>query len=345
MPCHHNLEDYLDEYIEATGISSDQKLPLVRSTRAKTGKLTDRALAQSDIDRMLRRRALAAGIDTEIRCHTFRATGITAYLKNGGQLELAQRMANHESARTTGLYDRRNNEVSLDEVERIQIRKSFVRKVRIRPVVLLLHGLPDTAQSWSHQLTGLAAAGYRAVAPFLRGYSPTEVPVNRYYAMTTLATDVSELIRALGGGPVYLVGQDWGASIGYAVVAAFPELVRRAVLAAVPHPAQVRKSLLDARHVHRSFHWWFFQFPELPEKAIVQNDFKFIDYLWRYWSSPGFADAALVSAIQAIQQRPPEIIMKLLFIGTGAIHGLGYQETCKLNPLEQGQADRPEAAP
>ena len=69
---------------------------------------------------MLRRRALATGIDTEICCHTFRATGIAAYLTNGGLLEIAQRMANHESARTTGLYDRRNDAVSLDEVERIQ---------------------------------------------------------------------------------------------------------------------------------------------------------------------------------------------------------------------------------
>ena len=71
--------------------------------------------------RMIRRRALAAGIQTEIGCHTFRATGITAYLKNGGQLEVAQQMAAHESARTTGLYDRRSDEVSLDEVERIGI--------------------------------------------------------------------------------------------------------------------------------------------------------------------------------------------------------------------------------
>ena len=121
MPCHHNLEAYLDEYIEAAGIASERKLPLFRSTRAKSGLLTERGLAQSDIYRMLRRRAIAAGIDTEICCHTFRATGITAYLTNGGQLEIAQRMANHESARTTGLYDRRNDEISLDEVERILI--------------------------------------------------------------------------------------------------------------------------------------------------------------------------------------------------------------------------------
>jgi integrase/recombinase XerD len=70
---------------------------------------------------MIRRRAKLAGVKTEIGCHTFRATGITAYLKNGGRLEVAQQMANHESARTTGLYDRRSDEVSLDEVERIGI--------------------------------------------------------------------------------------------------------------------------------------------------------------------------------------------------------------------------------
>ncbi|MGE3844820.1 MAG: tyrosine-type recombinase/integrase [Vicinamibacterales bacterium] len=121
MPCHHNLEAYLDAYITAAGIDNEKKLPLFRSALARSGRLTDRPLRQSDVYRMLRRRAMAAGIDTEICCHTFRATGITTYLKNGGQLELAQRMANHESARTTGLYDRRNDDVSLDEIERIQI--------------------------------------------------------------------------------------------------------------------------------------------------------------------------------------------------------------------------------
>jgi integrase len=78
-------------------------------------------MQQSDVWRVIRRRALAAGIRIEIGCHTFRATGIAAYLKNGGKREIAQQMAAHESARTTGLYDRRNDEVSLDEVERIDI--------------------------------------------------------------------------------------------------------------------------------------------------------------------------------------------------------------------------------
>jgi len=121
MPTHHNLDRYLEEYIRATGIAEDRKGPLFRTKRGRSGELTGNSLLQPDVWRMIRRRALAAGIETEIGCHTFRATGITAYLKNGGRLEIAQQMAAHESARTTGLYDRRDDEISLDEVERIGI--------------------------------------------------------------------------------------------------------------------------------------------------------------------------------------------------------------------------------
>ena len=173
------------------------------------------------------------------------------------------------------------------------------------PLVLLLHGFPDTARSWSHQMPALAAAGYRAVAPYLRGYSPTEIPRDGFYDKATLATDIAELIGALGGGrPAHLVGQDWGAIIGYAVLAAFPELIRRAVLMAVPHPAQVGKSMLDAKHVHRSFHWWFFQIPDLPEKALAENDFAFIDYLWNYWTSRDYHDAAHIAEIKGMLKQP-----------------------------------------
>ena len=182
------------------------------------------------------------------------------------------------------------------------------------PLVMLLHGFPDTANTWSHQMSALAAAGYRAVAPYLRGYHPSEVPHNGFYDKATLATDVAELIRTLGGGkPVHLVGQDWGAIISYAVLAAFPELVRRAVVMAVPHPAQVGKSLLNAKHIQRSFHWWFFQLPNLPEKALVENDFAFIDYLWRYWSSPGFQDAAHLVEIKAMLGQPGVLTATLAY--------------------------------
>jgi site-specific recombinase XerD len=120
MPCHHNLDTYLHAYIDAAALV-DAKGYLFRTSIARTGELSDRPMSQADAYRMIRRRAAAAGVLTKIGNHSFRATGITEYLKNGGKLEVAQQMANHESARTTGLYDRRNDQVSLDEVERIVI--------------------------------------------------------------------------------------------------------------------------------------------------------------------------------------------------------------------------------
>jgi pimeloyl-ACP methyl ester carboxylesterase len=173
------------------------------------------------------------------------------------------------------------------------------------PMVLLLHGFPDTAATWSHQLPVLAAAGYRAVAPYLRGYHPTAVPKGGFYDKATLASDVAALIETLGGGqPVHLVGQDWGAIIAYAVLAAYPDLVRRSVVMAVPHPAKVAASMLDPKHVHRSFHWWFFQLPDLPEKALVKDDYAFIDYLWTYWTSPGHQDTAHIRQIKNMLAQP-----------------------------------------
>jgi site-specific recombinase XerD len=121
MPCHHKLDAYLAEYITAAGLAGNPKGYLFRSIYGLWGTLTERPMSRNDVYRMIRRRAPAAGIKTRIGCHTFRATGITDYLRNGGKLEVAQQMANHESARTTGLYDRRNDQVSLDEVERILI--------------------------------------------------------------------------------------------------------------------------------------------------------------------------------------------------------------------------------
>jgi integrase/recombinase XerD len=119
MPVHHRLEEYLDAYIAAAGISEDKKGPLFRSAYFKTGRLTTQPLSRDNAFRMIQRRAGKAGIRTKIGCHTFRATGITIYLTNGGDLEKAQQMAAHESPRTTKLYDRRNDVVSLDEVEKV----------------------------------------------------------------------------------------------------------------------------------------------------------------------------------------------------------------------------------
>ena len=120
MPCHHSLEDWLHEYIHGADLD-DAAGVLFRSARGPQGALSERPMSQVDVYRMIGRRATAAGILTRIGCHSFRATGITEYLRNGGKLEIAQQMANHESARTTGLYDRRGDQIKLDEVERIAI--------------------------------------------------------------------------------------------------------------------------------------------------------------------------------------------------------------------------------
>jgi integrase/recombinase XerD len=121
MPCHHTLEKYLDAYIEAAGIGHDRKGPLFRSAIGKTGDLSSRPVTRGDVWRMVRRRAADAGIETAIGCHTFRATGITDYLAHDGKLEIAQRMAGHSNAKTTMLYDRRGDDITLDEVEKIGI--------------------------------------------------------------------------------------------------------------------------------------------------------------------------------------------------------------------------------
>ena len=121
MPAHHNLEAYLDAYIEAAGIRGADKAPLFRSAAGRTGTLTEKPMNRVDAWRMVQRRAADLGTRVKIGCHTLRATGITAYLEAGGTLENAQAMAAHESPRTTKLYDRTGDEITLDEIERISI--------------------------------------------------------------------------------------------------------------------------------------------------------------------------------------------------------------------------------
>lgn len=121
VPCHHNLEVFLHDYLNGCGLWDGRKGWVFRTIDRDTKTLSDRPLPQANAWQMIRRRARQADILTPIGCHTFRATGITAYLKNEGTLEKAAQMANHASTRTTQLYDRRADEISLDEVERILI--------------------------------------------------------------------------------------------------------------------------------------------------------------------------------------------------------------------------------
>jgi integrase/recombinase XerC len=120
MPCHHELEEWIAEYMERCSLNDDQSGWLFPSWNRSAGSLGQNRLAHPNAYMMVKRRARAAGIATRINNHTFRATGITAYLLNNGTLEKAAKMANHSSTRTTQLYDRRNDQVVVGEVERIR---------------------------------------------------------------------------------------------------------------------------------------------------------------------------------------------------------------------------------
>jgi integrase/recombinase XerD len=120
VPAHHKAEEYLDAYLEAAGIAGLKKTPLFR-TFDERRQLSVRRLHRSEVWEMIKRRARQASLSEEICCHTFRATGITTYLENGGTIEWAQQIAAHESPRTTKLYDRTQDPITLEEVERIRI--------------------------------------------------------------------------------------------------------------------------------------------------------------------------------------------------------------------------------
>jgi pimeloyl-ACP methyl ester carboxylesterase len=155
------------------------------------------------------------------------------------------------------------------------------------PLALCLHGFPDTAYTWRFLLPELAAAGFHAVAPFLRGYAPTAIPSDGRYQIGALARDANSLHAALGGtDDAVIIGHDWGALTTYAAVAHQPDRWRRAVTAAVPPTASIGMSLFTYAQLRRSWYMFFFLSP-MAEIALPLDDYAFIDGLWADWS-PGY---------------------------------------------------------
>lgn len=150
--------------------------------------------------------------------------------------------------------------------------------------VVLLHGFPDNAWTWEHQFGPLAAAGYRAIAPYLPGYPPSGLPASGTIEVHEVIDALAALIEKVADGPAVLVGHDWGATLTYLLAAGRPELLGGAVAMAVPHPAASGQVLTHPDLIQENFHHWFFQLPDLPEAALEANDLAFVDYLWRSWS-------------------------------------------------------------
>ena len=155
-------------------------------------------------------------------------------------------------------------------------------------LALLLHGFPDTARTWRHLMPQLAAAGYRAVAPFMRGYAPSSVPVDSCYQTAMLARDANALHESLGGdSDAVIIGHDWGAPSVYGAALDAPSRWRKVVGMAVPPTAALGLAFMqNLEQVKRSWYMFFFQHG-LADLVVSANNFAFIDMLWRDWS-PGY---------------------------------------------------------
>lgn len=157
------------------------------------------------------------------------------------------------------------------------------------PIALCLHGFPDHARSFREQLEPLARAGYRAVAPTLRGYEPSSQPADGDYNMVRLAEDVIGWIDALGEDKVHLIGHDWGAVVAYTSAALAPERFHSLTTIAIPHPGRLQSEGIRKlpSQILNSWYMIFFQLRGLSDYIVERNDWAFIEKLWRDWS-PGW---------------------------------------------------------
>lgn len=168
------------------------------------------------------------------------------------------------------------------------------------PLVLLLHGFPDTAWTWDRALPALATAGFRAVAPFTRGYHPTAIPADGRYDLATLAADAIALIGALGEERAILVGHDWGAAAAYKAAATRPEALRLLVTFAIPHPGALRPTPALAWAVR---HMLALRLPGAATRTRARQ-FAYLDELWHRWSPGWDVPAAETAAVKRAFAQP-----------------------------------------
>ncbi|MBI3784370.1 MAG: alpha/beta hydrolase [Deltaproteobacteria bacterium] len=191
------------------------------------------------------------------------------------------------------------------------------------PLVLCLHGFPDHAHSFHHQLPALAAAGFRAVAPFMRGYAPSDPAPDGRYQSAVLALDIVELITALGYESAHLFGHDWGALASYGAAIAAPNRVKKLVTAAVPHgPAVLNAFLTSYEQQRRSWYMFFFQTP-FADAAVAHGEFAFLERLWRDWSPTWAIPPSEIDALKATFRQP------------GVLQAALAYYRCTLNPEKQ----------
>jgi pimeloyl-ACP methyl ester carboxylesterase len=207
------------------------------------------------------------------------------------------------------------------------------------PLVLCLHGFPDTAWTWRHLLPELGAAGFHGVAPFMRGYAPTSLAPDGRYPMGALVADVLALHDVLGGGgDAALVGHDWGAPAVYGAAAFAPERFRRIVGGAVPPTVSFLQALFTFAQLKRSWYIFFFQSP-LADGVVAADDLAFIDGLWADWS-PGYDGSFDLAKVKEAIGTPERLGAALayyrsMFDPSQEIPGLEAQQSAALQNVPQ----------
>jgi len=181
------------------------------------------------------------------------------------------------------------------------------------PLALCLHGFPDTPWGWRHLLPALAEAGFRAVAPFLRGYAPSGLAPDGRYESGTLAMDAIALHDVLGGdAEAVVIGHDWGAMAAYGAANVAPQRWRRVVAASVPPATVIAASLLDYDVIKRHTWYQFFLCNPLADLAVPMHDLAFIERLWADWS-PGYDGAADVARVKEALRDPANLSAALAY--------------------------------
>jgi pimeloyl-ACP methyl ester carboxylesterase len=202
------------------------------------------------------------------------------------------------------------------------------------PLALCLHGFPDSARTWRHLLPLLAERGYRAIAPWLRGYAPTTVPTVPQYQSAVLALDAVALHSALaapGSGPGVLVGHDWGALAAYAAVQHPSAPWRRLVTMAVPPTAAITEGFFSYDQLRRSWYMFFFQHP-LAEMVVPLDDLAFVDRLWADWS-PGYDATDDLVHVKAALRDPANLAAAIGYY-RATLGGVGVSDAPEVAALQ-----------
>jgi len=217
------------------------------------------------------------------------------------------------NARSTATTAATGSEPALNYVQANGVRFAYLEQGS-GPLVMFMHGFPDNAWSYRKQLQAFADAGYHAVAPFLRGYAPTEIPADDLFDPIVLGRDLEALIAALSDdGQACVVGMDWGGTSTFQALATAPSAIKAAVVMNTAHPITISSIRRDPETIRAVFHVYYFQMPG-ADKAVNIEGLPFVDYLWKLWS-PSFENAEHIRSVKETLSSPGTMTAALKYYG------------------------------